>query len=281
MNPDAAAAHVFSVDVEEYFQVLAFERAVPRRAWESLPSRVEASVDTLLELLARHGASATFFTVGWVAERKPALIRRIAAAGHGIAAHSWWHRRVTSLAPGEFLEDVRRCRTVLEDIAGVPVVGFRAPSFSIVPGAEWAFDALIEAGYRYDSSIFPIRRPGYGYPGAPTEAYRVQRPAGSLLELPMATTLFGPVRVPAAGGGYFRQLPYALTARALEEHSSAGKSAMFYIHPWEIDPGQPRLAVSPLTRLRHYNGLGRTLGRLERLLGQFRFTSAERRYALG
>ena len=272
--------HIFSVDVEEYFQVLAFERAVPRAGWDRMPSRVEASVDRLLELLARHDAIGTFFTVGWLAERKPAMVRRIAEQGHEIASHSWWHRRVGLLSPDELRDDVRRCRVALEQAAGRPVLGFRAPSFSIVPGTEWAFDVLIEEGYRYDSSIFPIRRPGYGYPGAPVVPYEVQRPAGTQMELPMATIRIAGVRVPAAGGGYLRQLPYRLTERAFDEHAARGESAMFYVHPWEIDPEQPRLPVSLLSRLRHYNGLERTLPRLERLLARFRFTSVERRYTL-
>jgi polysaccharide deacetylase family protein (PEP-CTERM system associated) len=272
--------HVFSVDVEEYFQVLAFERAVPRERWPSMPSRVEPAVDRLLELLDRHAATATFFTVGWLAERKPQLVKRIAGSGHEVASHSWWHRRVSTLTPAEFREDVRRCRALLESLVGRPVVGFRAPSFSIVPGTEWAFDVLIEEGYRYDSSIFPIRRPGYGYPGAPAEPYRIRRPAGELLELPMATTTAVGVRVPAAGGGWLRHLPFGLTDRALREHEARGLAAMFYVHPWEIDVEQPRLDVSWLTRVRHYGGLSRMLPRLERLLARYRFVSAERRYQL-
>jgi len=273
-----ATPHVFSVDVEEYFQVLAFEQSVPRSSWDTLPSRVDESVDRLLELLARHSATATFFTVGWLAERKPALVRRIAALGHEIACHSWWHRRVTTLPPEEFRRDVRRCRELLEDVTGRRVAGFRAPSFSIVPGVEWAFDILVEEGYRYDSSVFPIRLRDYGYPGAPADAYEVRRPAGVLLELPMATTVIAGVRLPAAGGGYLRHLPYALTERAFREHGARGASGMFYVHPWEIDEGQPRLPVSWVTRLRHYAGISRTLPRLERLLSQFRFVSVERRY---
>ena len=274
------ACHVFSVDVEEYFQVLAFERAVPRDRWETMPSRVDASVDRLLELLARHSATATFFTVGWLAERKPELVKRIVAAGHEVASHSWWHRRVATLTPAQFRDDVRRCRAVLESLTGRPVTGFRAPSFSIVPGTEWAFDVLIEEGYRYDSSVFPIRRPGYGYAGAPVEPYEIRRPAGVLLELPMATTLAAGVRVPAAGGGWLRHLPYGLTNRALREHEARGLAAMLYVHPWEIDVEQPRLDVSWVTRIRHYGGLSRMLPRLERLFTTYRFVSAERRYGL-
>jgi polysaccharide deacetylase family protein (PEP-CTERM system associated) len=272
--------HIFSVDLEEYFQVLAFEQAVPRSAWESMPSRVEASLNRLLDLLARFNAVATFFTVGWLAERKPGLVRRVVEQGHEIASHSWWHRRVTALSPAELREDVRRCRATLEQTAGRPVLGFRAPSFSIVPGTEWAFDVLIEEGYRYDSSIFPIHRPGYGYPGAPVVPYEIRRQAGTLMELPMATTTVLGVRLPAAGGGYLRHLPYRLIERAFDEHSARGESAMLYVHPWEIDPEQPRLAVSLLSRVRHYNGLKKTLPRLEQLLSRFRFTSVERRYRL-
>ncbi len=265
--------HIFSVDVEEYFQVNAFDAAVPRDRWDGLPSRVEGSVDLLLELLARHGAKGTFFTLGWVADRKPHLVRRIVEAGHEIASHSWWHRKVTSLTPAEFREDVRSSKARLEDASGRRVLGFRAPSFSIGPGVEWAFDVLLEEGYRYDSSLFPIRRPGYGYPGAEPRPHLIHRAAGDLLELPLATTVLLGVRLPAAGGGYFRQLPYALTARAFREHEERAEPASFYIHPWEVDPDQPRLSVSLLSRLRHYSGLRRTLPRLERLLARFRFTS--------
>ncbi|MGH7629933.1 MAG: XrtA system polysaccharide deacetylase [Gemmatimonadales bacterium] len=271
---------VFSVDVEEYFQVLAFEQVVPRDEWERMPSRVESSVDRLLELLARHNATGTFFTVGWLAERKPGLVRRIAEQGHELASHSWWHRRVGDLGPAEFRADVSRCRAVLEQIAGRPVRGFRAPSFSIMPGTEWAFDVLLETGYRYDSSVFPIRRPGYGWPGAPSDPYEIRRPGGTLLEFPLATTTIAGIRLPAAGGAYLRQLPFALVARAFDEHAARGAAGMFYIHPWEIDEEQPRLPVSIMTRMRHYGGLARTWPRLERLLGRHRFVSIERRYPL-
>ncbi len=265
--------HFFTVDVEEYFQVSAFERWVPRSEWERLPSRVEASVDQLLQLLAEHGVVGTFFTVGWLASRKPALLRRIADQGHEIASHSWWHRRVTTLTPEEFREEVRSSKAALEDVTGRPVFGFRAPTFSIVPGMEWAFDVLLEEGYRYDSSLFPIRRPDYGYPGCPPGVHMIRRLSGSLLELPMATTMLAGMRLPAAGGGYLRQLPYGLVARAFREHSARGTPGMFYIHPWEIDPDQPRLPGPALARLRQYVGLARTFPRLQRLLSEFRFTS--------
>ena len=268
--------HLFTVDLEEYFQVSAFEGIAPRDRWDSFPSRVERNVDELLQLLARHDAAATFFTLGWIADRHPALVKRIAGAGHEIASHGWWHRRVTSLSRDEFRTDVRDARRILEDVAGQPVVGYRAPSFSMVPGTEWAFDVLIEEGYRFDSSLFPIRRPGYGYPGADPYRHTLARAGGVLVELPLATTSWLGVRLPAAGGGWFRQLPYALTRRAFREHSDRGVPAVFYVHPWEIDPAQPKLATSALTRVRHYRGLDRTMPRLERLLGEFRFTSVQR-----
>ena len=272
--------HLFTVDVEEHFHVNAFDGLVSRADWDRLPSRVERNVAVLLDLLARHDALGTFFTLGWVARRNPGLVRRIADAGHEIACHSFWHRRAGTLSPGEFREDVRIAKAAIEDAAGQPVFGFRAPSFSIVPGTEWAFDVLLEEGYRYDSSIFPIRRPDYGYPGAPADAYRIRRPAGTLLEIPLATTTVAGLRLPAAGGGYLRQLPLGLVQRALREHSDRRAPAMFYIHPWEVDPSQPRLAVPLLTRIRHYRGLARTLPRLERLLAEFRFTSVARHFGI-
>lgn len=274
--PGKDLAHLFSVDVEEHFQVSAFDGVLSRDTWDAQPSRVEANTDRLLELLDRFDAYGTFFTLGWVAERHPALVRRVAAAGHEIASHSWWHRRVNTLTAAEFREEIKSSKQLLEEVSGKPVVGFRAPSFSIVPGTEWAFDLLLEEGYTYDSSLFPIRRPGYGYPSAPPHPHQILRAAGSLLELPPATTGFFGVRLPAAGGGYLRQFPLLLIQRAFREHARAGHPGMFYIHPWEIDPDQPRLPVGWTTRVRHYRGLDRTLPRLERLLTEFRFTSVER-----
>ena len=273
-------AHLFTVDVEEHFHVNAFDRLVSRQDWDRLPSRVERNVDVLLELLARNGAFGTFFVLGWVARRQPEMVRRIAEAGHEVACHSFWHRRVRTLAPSEFREDVRMAKEAIEDAAGQPVFGFRAPSFSIVPGAEWAFDALLEEGYRYDSSVFPIRRPGYGYPGAPTDAFMIRRAGGALLEIPLATTRIAGLRIPAAGGGYLRQLPLGLIRRAFHEHTERGAAATFYIHPWEIDPEQPRVAAPLVTRIRHYRGLAKTLPRLEKLLKEFRFTSVMHHFGI-
>lgn len=284
INPlvrSAPPVHVFTVDVEEWFHVSAFERIVDRADWPTLPRRAGASVDRLLELLAQHGSRGTFFVLAWLAERSPDIVRRIADAGHEVASHGWWHNRVTIQRPEEFRDDVRRARRVLEDITGRAVLGYRAPSFSIVPGLEWAFDILIEEGYRYDSSVFPIRRSSaYGFPGAPEEPYRIARPTGELIELPITPFRLGRLRVPSSGGAYFRHLPYALTAATLRQCASRRSPGVFYLHPWEIDPAQPRVAASALTRIRHYGGLGRTETRLRRLLREFRFASAVETLAL-
>lgn len=264
---------LFSIDVEEHFQANAFDRVVSREDWDRQSSRVEGNTERLLELLGRTGARATCFVLGWVAERHPALVRRIAAEGHEVASHGWWHRRIGSLTAPELRQEVRDSKRILEDLTGAPVTGFRAPSFSITPGREWAFDVLLEEGYTYDSSLFPIRRPDYGYPASPVIPHEIRRPSGVLLEIPMATARVFGMRIPAAGGGYLRQLPYALIRRAARDAVARRRPGMFYIHPWEVDPGQPRLPVGVVTRLRHYGGLGKTLGHLERLLTEFRFTS--------
>jgi polysaccharide deacetylase family protein (PEP-CTERM system associated) len=267
-------AHHFSVDVEEYFQVSAFEPVVHRADWNDQPSRVRASVRLLLDLLLKHGSRGTFFVLGWLADRHPDLVRDIAAAGHEVASHGWDHVRVTRQRPEEFRASVRRTKHELERLTGAEVLGFRAPSFSIVPGFEWALDVLIEEGYRYDSSMFPIRRPGdYGYPDAAPEPHWLERPAGRLAEFPLATLRRFGLSIPAAGGAYFRVLPYGLVRAALNDCAHRNVPATFYIHPWELDPGQPRLAVPWLTRVRHYTGLERTQQRLERLLAEFRFTA--------
>jgi len=265
--------HHFTVDVEEHFQVSAFERIVPRADWGRHESRVGASVARLLDLMARHGARGTFFVLGWVAERHPEVVRRIAAAGHEIASHGWDHVRVTELTPAMFRESVRRTKQALEALTGACVLGYRAPSFSIVPGREWALDILLEEGHRYDSSLFPIHRPGYGYPSARPDPHWLKRDGGRLFELPPATlTRFG-VRLPAGGGAYFRLFPYAFVRAAFLDYARRGIPGTFYIHPWEVDPAQPRMEVPLLTRVRHYGGLARTVPRLERLLAEFRFTA--------
>jgi polysaccharide deacetylase family protein (PEP-CTERM system associated) len=274
---DARRAHHFTIDLEEYFHVSALEGRIARSDWERLESRVASQVALLLELLARHEARATVFVLGWLAERQGELVQAIADAGHEIASHGWDHVRVTHQTPRQFRDSVRRSKQVLEDITGRVVLGFRAPSFSIVPGREWALDVLVEEGYSYDSSLFPVRRPGgqYGYPQGRPDPHWLARAAGPLAEFPPSTLEWWGLRLPAAGGAYFRLLPYGLARAALRQCERRSASGTFYIHPWELDPGQPRFAVPWSTRVRHYGGLRGTPRRIDRLLGEFRFTPIE------
>ena len=265
--------HFFTVDVEEHFQVSAFDAVVSRADWTHLAGRLDRNVPLLLEELARAGATGTFFVLGWVARHRPHIVREIAGAGHEIASHGYWHQRVNTQGPDAFREDIRSSRETLEDLVGARVRGYRAPSFSIVRGCEWAFDVLVEEGFQYDSSVFPIRRAGYGYAGAPREPYDIVRASGQLKEVPLATTRWGGVVIPAAGGGYLRQFPFWLIRRAFAEARARGIPATFYIHPWELDPDQPRMPVGLVTRMRHYRGLSHSLARMRRLLDEFRFRS--------
>ena len=232
-------------------------------------------------LLEEHDALATFFVLGWVADRYPHVVRRIASYGHEIASHGWWHYRVTALEPDEFREDVHSSKCLLEDICGQAVTGYRAPSFSITPQTQFAFDVLLEEGYLYDSSIFPIRRTNYGWPGAPPIPHVRKCANGSIIEFPLATSPWGPFRIPAAGGGYLRQFPFSVVRRAFQEHDDDGVPGVFYIHPWELDADQPRIRVGPLSRLRHYRGIKGNRARLVRLFREFRFTSIAARLAEG
>ena len=272
-NTKTLTSHFFTVDVEEYFQVKALESVVRREDWPSSPSRVAQSIDGLLETLDRHGARGTFFVLGWLAKYRPEVVLRIAAAGHEVASHGFWHQRVTTLDARAFREDVHCSKQALEDLTGAAVLGYRAPNFSIIPGWEWAFDALIEEGHEYDSSLFPFRRRGYGYPGAQRAPHVIQRSSGRIAEFPLATTSILGYTVPAAGGGYLRHLPLGVVQRAFREATARSEPATFYIHPWEIDGDQPRLPVSALNRVRHYRGLDGTLARIERLLEEFSFVT--------
>jgi polysaccharide deacetylase family protein (PEP-CTERM system associated) len=272
-------AHYFTVDVEEFFQVSAFERWVPRADWERYERRADPCVRALLDCLDDQGARGTFFVLGWLAERQPDMVREIAARGHEVASHGWDHRRVTEQTPERFRRSVRISKDLLEQLAGRAVLGFRAPSFSIVRGREWALDILLEEGYRYDSSLFPVRRPGYGYVAGARTPHWIERPKGRLAEFPPATLRWLGRNLPAGGGAYFRIFPYGLVAAALRQAQRAKFPATFYLHPWEIDPGQPRVRTGVLTRLRHYTGLERTLPRLKRLLQEFRFTAIAERFA--
>lgn len=265
--------NAFSVDVEDYFQVAALSSAVARASWTQRESRVGRNTDALLGLLAENRVRGTFFVLGWVAEHHPALVKRISAAGHEIASHGFSHELIYKQSPGEFREETLRSRGLLEDLSGTAVVGYRAASFSITRRSLWALDVLIDAGFQYDSSIFPIRHDRYGIPGAAREPGTVMAPSGrSIVEFPMSAARFLGANVPVSGGGYFRLLPYWLTRLGLRQINVERSCPFtFYLHPWEIDPGQPRVKVGWLSRLRHYTNLHVCESRLRRLLTEFRF----------
>ncbi|GAA0839909.1 DUF3473 domain-containing protein [Marinobacter szutsaonensis] len=266
--------NALTIDVEDYFQVAALAEAVSPDDWDSMEYRVEGNTERLLELLDRHNTRATFFTLGWVAERSPELVRRIRAAGHEVASHGYSHQLIYNQTPDVFREETRRSKAILEDILGEPVTGYRAASYSITSRSRWALDILAEEGFTWDSSIFPVHHDRYGMPGTPHEPYLLKTPNGATLtEFPLSTCDLGSYRLPIAGGGYFRLFPYWLTQWGLGKINRSGKPFIFYLHPWEIDTGQPRLKVKALSRFRHYNNLGKCMGRLERLLGDFRFGS--------
>lgn len=263
--------NAMSVDVEDYFQVSAFERAIHRDDWERWPRRVESNTDRVLASFDRQGVKATFFMLGWVAERHPALVRRIVAEGHELASHGWSHVRVIHQVPEEFRQDVDRTKKLLEDMAGRAVKGYRAASYSIGRTNLWALDVLREAGYRYSSSVFPIRHDLYGMPDAPRFAFHPGD--DDFVEIPLTTVHLARRRLPCAGGGWFRFFPYEFTRWAIRRvNTQDGEPAVFYFHPWEIDTGQPRPAgLSARSRFRHYHNLHRTEGRLDRLLRDFRW----------
>ena len=264
--------NALTIDVEDYFQVSAFDGHIAREQWAAQPCRVERNVDLILALLETHQARATFFTLGWIAERYPALVRRIVDGGHELASHGYAHRRASDQTRAEFSRDITLSKNLLEQLAGQAVKGYRAPSFSIAAGNLWALDSLQAAGYRYSSSIYPIRHDHYGMPGAPRFASRPTG-EGGLLELPISTVRVLGRNMPAGGGGYFRLLPYAASRWALRRiNSHDGRAGIFYFHPWELDPGQPRPAgIGIKTRLRHYLNLHRMEHRINRLLGDFRW----------
>jgi polysaccharide deacetylase family protein (PEP-CTERM system associated) len=259
-----------SVDVEDWFQVGAFENVIQRDQWPSLEDRVERNVRAILELFDAAGAKATFFTLGWLAQRHTRLIREIADLGHEIASHGWDHRRVFTLTPAEFAEDIRQAREVLEDASGQRVTGYRSPSFSIDKRNLWAFEVLAEQGYAYSSSVAPVAHDHYGWAEAPRFAFRPLA-SSPLVELPVTTAMLGGRRVAAGGGGFFRVLPYAFSRWAIRQvNREEGRPAVFYFHPWEIDPGQPRVAGAPLrSRFRHYTNLDRMAGKLSQLVSEF------------
>lgn len=268
--------NAMSIDVEDYFHVSVFDGLIPRSRWDTLESRVDANTRRLLDIFDEFDVRSTFFVLGWVGERHPRLVETIAARGHEIASHGYAHRLIYDQTPAGFRDDVRRAKQILEDASGRRVVGYRAPSYSITPRSLWALDVLAEEGYEYDSSIFPIRHDRYGIPVSARTPYVIERNERELVEVPGSTTRVGPLNLPVAGGGYFRLLPYWWTKWGISRvNRLEQRPAVFYLHPWEIDPGQPRLPAGRLGRFRHYRNLEHTEARLRQLLTDFRFDAID------
>jgi polysaccharide deacetylase family protein (PEP-CTERM system associated) len=276
-SSEPVVVNAMTVDVEDYFQVSAFEGHISRDDWDRLPCRVERNVDRILGLFEEFGIQATFFTLGWVAQRYPRLVRRIVNQGHELASHGWSHVRVTEFDADAFRDDVTRTKALLEDLGGRSVNGYRAPSYSIGEGNLWALQVLEETGHRYSSSIYPIRHDLYGMPSAPRFAF-LPEGCESLLEVPVTTVQLGGSKLPCGGGGYFRLFPYAYSRWALQRVNRQDRQpAVFYFHPWEIDPAQPvQSGIGPKTRVRHYLNLGRMEQRLRRLATDFPWTRMDR-----
>ncbi|GHC68830.1 polysaccharide deacetylase [Pseudorhodoferax aquiterrae] len=270
MNAATPITNALTIDVEDYFQVSAFAPYIRRDEWETRECRVERNVHRILDMLSGHGAKATFFTLGWIAERYPQLVRRIVAEGHELASHGYGHERASDQSEQDFLADIQRAKQILEDLGGVAVRGYRAPSFSIGTRNLWAFDCLQAAGYQYSSSIYPIRHDHYGMPDAPRFAHSVRE---GLLEIPVTTVRMLERNLPSSGGGYFRLLPYGLSRWMLRRVNAQDReAAIFYFHPWEIDPEQPRVAgIDAKARFRHYVNIDRMEARLDRLMGDFKW----------
>lgn len=269
-SESSAITNALTIDVEDYFQVSAFAPYIERSDWDHRECRVERNVHRILDMLAAQDAKATFFTLGWIAERYPQIVRRIVAEGHELASHGYGHQRASDQSEEAFLSDIRQAKHILEDLSGLAVQGYRAPSFSIGTGNLWAFDCLQSAGYRYSSSIYPIRHDHYGMPDSPRFAYEVR---DGLLEIPVTTLRVLNRNLPSSGGGYFRLLPYSLSRWMLGRVNAGDReAAIFYFHPWEIDVGQPRVeGIGAKTRFRHYVNIGRMEARLQRLLGDFQW----------
>ena len=265
-----------TVDVEDYFHVAALSEAISRGDWESMNARVDQSTRRLLDLFDETETRATFFVLGWVADRHPALVKEIHQRGHEVACHGYSHRMVYEQTPAEFRAETLRSKALLEDLSGEVVAGYRAASYSITPRSRWALDILVEAGFRYDSSIFPVRHDLYGMPGAPRFPHVLTTDGGAeLVEFPPTTARILGQNLPAAGGGYFRLYPYGLSRWLLRRVNERERQpAIFYLHPWEVDPGQPRVEVGWRSRFRHYNNLDKCEARLRQLLGEFRFAPA-------
>ena len=270
----APITNALTIDVEDYFQVSAFAPYIRRDDWDTRECRVERNVHRILDMLQTHRAKATFFTLGWIAERYPQIVQRIVAEGHELASHGYGHERASDQSPALFSADIERAKKLLEDLSGQVVQGYRAPSFSIGTGNLWAFDCLQSAGYRYSSSIYPIQHDHYGMPDSPRFAYQVR---DGLLEIPVTTLRMMNRNLPSSGGGYFRLLPYQLSRWMLSQVNAGDReAAIFYFHPWEIDVDQPRVeGVGAKARFRHYVNIGRMEARLNRLLGDFRWGSMD------
>ena len=268
-----AIKNALTIDLEDYYHASAFQEQMPTETWHSQPSRVDRNTNLLLDWLDESGCKATFFILGWVAEQQPDIIRKVAERGHEIACHSLRHRTVYKMTPDEFRNDTREAKNLLEDITSTPVLGYRAPSFSITQDSLWALAVLVELGFTYDSSIFPVRHPNYGIPQAPRSPHRVPTPAGSIVEFPMTTLEFIGRRSPLAGGAYLRFLPYWYTRwgiRYLNQHEQ--HPVCVYLHPWEIDPDQPSMSGTSTSRIRHYLGLRSTPVKFRNLIRDFEFS---------
>jgi len=264
--------HALTIDVEEYFQIHAFSCVIPTGSWDSYPSAVEINTERILDLLDEQGVSATFFCLGWIAERNRELIRSIHKRGHEVACHGHMHQVISNQDPAAFREDVARAKDILEDCIGRSVIGYRAPTYSITSRTLWALDILEDLGFRYDSSIFPIYHDNYGIPDAPRIPHRLRH--SSMVEFPISTFRIGSVNLPVSGGGYFRLLPYFVTRSALRSIQRLGQPFVFYIHPWELNPETPRITEAPaLSRFRTYIGINRSFSRFRRLLQDFDFTT--------
>jgi polysaccharide deacetylase family protein (PEP-CTERM system associated) len=275
-DPTSTIVNAMTVDVEDYFHVSIFDGVVPRSRWLELESRVRGNTERLLDVFRSTNVRATFFVLGWVADRFPELVADIAEAGHELASHGYSHRLIYDQTRDGFREDVRRAKAVIEDAGNAPVLGYRAPSYSITPRSLWALDILVEEGYRYDASIFPIRHDRYGIPLSPRHSYCIPTQKGELIEAPASTVRLGWANLPVAGGGYFRILPYAWTKWGIARiNAQEGRPAIFYIHPWELDPEQPRLEAGLVSRFRHYHNLDKTEARLRALLSDFKFGPIE------
>jgi polysaccharide deacetylase family protein (PEP-CTERM system associated) len=263
--------NALTIDVEDYFHVSGFESCVSRTDWDAYPSRIVGSTRRLLDLLGNAGVRATFFILGWIAEREPGLVRAIRDAGHELACHGFWHRLIYTQTRDEFRADLRAARVVIEDAAGVAVTAYRAPSFSVTRNSEWALDVLAEEGFTIDSSIYPVRHDRYGLPGTRLEPHALERPAGRLWEFPPPVCRVMGLPMPIGGGGYFRLYPEWLTHMGLRRINAEGRPFSFYLHPWELDPEQPRLNPGWSRAFRHYVNLRHTERRLVNLLAAFRF----------